>query len=179
MGRRTMSLYKVQLKSIVETMRRSYAGGRPVEINILTDLWHLTGMCNCGAGEENLTIAPNGRVYICPAFYYHNPDDHVGTLDTGIHLKNSHLLKAANSLFCSSCDVYSCRRCKFLNKLLTGEIGVPSRIQCLVSHLERTMSMKLQRMLLDEGLIDPVNVIRPVSHADPLELVVMKTRTRG
>jgi uncharacterized protein len=174
-----LAVYEEQLGVIVETTRQCFAMGRSVEINVLTDLWHLTGICDCGAGEENFTIAPNGKIYLCPAFYYNDSDDHVGTLQTGIRLKNPGLLKSANSPYCSRCDVYSCRRCKFLNKRLTGEIGIPSRIQCLVSHVERTMSMKLERMLMDEGVIHPINVIRPVSHVDPLELVVLSTRTRG
>jgi uncharacterized protein len=174
-----LTLYETQLQRIVEITKDCYTEDKPIEINVLTDLWHLTEMCNCEAGETSFTIAPNGKIYFCPAFYFANPDDYIGTLDTGIHIKNPQLLKATNSPYCSSCDVYICRRCKFLNKSLTGEIGIPSRIQCRVSHLERTMSMKLQQILLDDELIYSENIIKPISYSDPLDLVVKHRRIRG
>lgn len=166
-----LALYEDRLRNMIEVVRLSYVAGSPVEVNVLTDLWHLTGMDNCDAGESTFTVAPNGRIYYCPAFYYNDPNDFVGTLDAGIRVKNPGMLKAGRSPYCNACDVYSCRMCKYLNKSLTGEISIPSRVQCRVSHLERKMSMTLQRVLLSEGLVSPRNLLGPVSYDDPLELL--------
>lgn len=165
-----LRLYERELVKVAEAVRLSYERGRLIEINVLTDLWSLTGMCNCDAGERSFVVAPNGRIYLCPAFYYDSPEQDVGTLETGINVKSPRLLRCDSSLYCNSCDVFSCRRCKFLNRRLTGEINIPSRMQCLVGHVEREISMKLQSELLVLGLLTPRNVLRPVSYRDPLEL---------
>lgn len=170
-----LALYEAELRQVAATVRRCYEDGRPVEVNVLTDLWHLTDICDCGAGENSFAVAPNGKIYLCPAFYFADPDDAVGTLETGIRVPNPRLLEARNSPYCRSCDVYSCRRCKFLNKSLTGEVGIPSRIQCLVSHLERKVSMELQHALVREELIRPANAIGPVWYAEPMERVLAGT----
>ena len=173
-----LETYEVQLREIATKIEECYTTGQIIEVNVLTDLWNLDGMCTCGAGESSFTIAPNGRIYICPAFYFDNPENSVGNLDTGINIKNPQILNIRRSLICSSCDVYSCKRCKFLNKTLTGEINVPSSIQCLVSHLERKISAELQRKLRDEKAINPLNIINEVSYMDPLELLISK-KVRG
>ena len=151
--------------------------GRPVEVNVLTDLSYLTAMCNCDAAEH-LHDRPE-RAYLCLSgvLLRRSPEDFIGTLDAGLQIQESSCC-GPHSPFCNACDVFSCKRCKFLNKTLTGEIEHPSRIQCRVSHLERAMSMRLQRMLLDQGLIHPANRIEPVPYDDPLELVVSGTRKR-
>ena len=174
-----LDVYGAQLDKIVDKVSECYRSGKSIEINVLTDLWNLREMCNCDAGESSFTIAPNGRIYHCPAFYFDDPENFVGTLDEGIEIKNPQLLKIKSSLICSSCDVYSCKRCKFLNRSLTGEMSVPPRIQCLVSHLERKASLKLQRMLMDEKAIDPVNIIKEISYMDPLELIINKDKNRS
>lgn len=173
-----LSLYNTQLNNIAQIVEKSYIDGRSVELNVLTDLWYLTEMCNCDAGESSFTIAPNGKIYVCPAFYFANPNDDIGSLDTGIQIKNQQLFQAAKSPYCSSCDIYSCRRCKFLNKHLTGEIGIPSRIQCRVSYLERTMSMRLQQRLLDANVLHPANFIKAVPYTDSLEVVLSHSHAR-
>jgi len=166
-----LALYETRLRRVAETTRRRHQEGSPIEVNVLTDLWYLTQMCNCGAGENSFAVAPNGKIYLCPAFYLNDPEDSVGSLDAGIHVPNPELLEACKSPYCTVCDVYSCQRCKFLNKTLTGEIAIPSRIQCLVSHLERRISMELQHSLVEQGLIRPTNAIGPVWYSEPLEIV--------
>ena len=174
-----LARYEAQLRQVAETTRRHYETGHRVEINVLTDLWYLTERCDCGAGENSFTLAPNGKIYLCPAFYFADPNDTVGSLEAGIQVPAPRLLHADNSPYCRACDVYSCRRCKFLNKHLTGEIGIPSRIQCLVSHLERTVAMQLQHALVSSGLLRPARPLGPVWYSEPLELVASQNRSRG
>lgn len=166
-----LTLYEAQLRRVADIIERCHQSNSPVEVNVLTDLWYLTEMCSCGAGEDSFAVAPNGKLYLCPAFYLNNPQDSVGDLETGIHIENPELLEAGKSPYCRICDVYSCRRCKFLNKKLTGELAIPSRIQCLVSHLERRISMRLQHTLVEQGLLRPENAIGPVWFSEPLELL--------
>ncbi len=160
--------YKIQLAKIVDFVAEKYNQGEEIEINILTDIWNLNAMKNCDAGTNTFALAPNGRIYICPAFYFDDPDCHIGTISDGINIKNPQLLHLGNSPICSACDVYNCNRCKYLNKKMTNEINTPSKIQCVISHIEREHSMKLQR-LLKENSHQFENTLNKIDYNDPLE----------
>lgn len=54
------------LSSIVEQM---FVDGKSPQLNLLTDRMVLSEMNNCNAGENNITLAPDGKFYVCPAFY--------------------------------------------------------------------------------------------------------------
>lgn len=54
----------------------------------------LDRMNNCGAGDTTITLAPDGKFYICPAFYLENQEDalgdlkhSIGDLDNGLDIK--------------------------------------------------------------------------------------------
>jgi len=128
-------------------------------------------MCNCDAGNESFALAPNGKIYICPAFYFDNPENNIGDLDSGINIKNEYLLDFEFAPICKECDAYHCNRCKFLNKKLTDEINTPSKNQCLISHIERNCTQKLQRVLINKGLISMDNTIKSITYLDPLEKI--------
>ena len=132
-----LKIYRKQLLEIADTIAEEYNSGNFFECNFITDRLVLTKMNNCNAGIEHLTIAPNGKLYICPGFYYDNPDNSVGNLNDGLDIKNSELFELENAPVCSVCDAYHCKRCFFLNKKLTYEINTPSREQCISAHLER------------------------------------------
>ena len=54
-------------KQIIETLswclEKLYADGQSPQLNILTDHMMLPTMNNCGAGDTNITLAPNGKFY--------------------------------------------------------------------------------------------------------------------
>ncbi len=161
--------YKIQLDEIVYFIAEKYKQGEEIELNILTDIWNLKSMNNCDAGTDSFALAPNGRIYMCPAFYFDDPDCHIGTLTDGISIKNSQLLHLDNAPICSACDVYNCNRCKYLNKKMTNEINIPSKMQCVISHIEREHSMKLQRLIKENSSYKYENTLREIDYNDPLE----------
>ncbi|AUN16979.1 radical SAM protein [Clostridium botulinum] len=165
-------IYTNQLELLVHFIVDTHKKGAALEVNVLTDLFNLKSMCNCDAGKSTFSLAPNGKIYLCPAFYFDDPEDYVGDLKNGLNLKNKHLLNLENAPICSSCDAYHCRRCKYLNKKLTGEINTPSRTQCIITHIERNKSRELQEILLKEKLTECINKIQEVEYMDPLEKIV-------
>lgn len=141
------------------------------EINIVTDRLTLTGMQNCNAGVDSLTVTPDGCFYICPGFYYDGLEN-VGTLDTGPELPNRHLYKIDYSPICRKCDAYHCHRCVWLNQKLTQEVNIPGKQQCVVSHHERNASREvLIRLQKEGGLIGPEFNIDEIDYIDPFEKV--------
>lgn len=161
--------YKNQLEIISEKIYRTFENKNPVEINVLTDIFENKNVKGCGSGIDSFTVAPNGKIYICPAFYFNDEEDYIGDIDSGISLARPDLLTIESSHICSSCDSYQCRRCLFLNKKLTTEINTPSRIQCIVSHAERNISRNLELRLIKSDLLDPINFINKIDYKDPLE----------
>jgi radical SAM peptide maturase (CXXX-repeat target family)/CXXX repeat peptide maturase len=165
--------YNMQLDLVVPFIAGNYNQGEELEINILTDIWNLSSMKNCDAGTGTFTLAPNGRIYMCPAFYFDDPDSYVGTLTDGICIKNPQLLELKNAPICSVCDVYNCNRCNYLNKKMTNEINTPSKMQCVISHIEREQSRKLQE-LLGKYNDQFENILKKISYNDPLEKLLQR-----
>jgi CXXX repeat peptide maturase len=159
----------VKLARIIAAMKWPSEG---TECNLLTDRLILGAMHNCGAGVEHVTVAPNGRLYVCPGFYYRNEADAIGTLQDGIQLRNARLLTLEGAPICRACDAYHCRRCLWLNKRLTDEINTPSRQQCVAAHLEREASRRLREKLISKA--GRLSAIPPLHYLDPFELVARK-----
>lgn len=141
--------------------------GGNVNTNVLTDRIALDEMNNCGAGDTSITLAPNGKFYPCPAFYYDK--DHYcecGNVDAGLMIPNKRLFTLEGSPLCKRCDAFHCKRCVWLNKKLTYELNTPSRQQCVVAHIERNASKELldlfhQSELLKEKQISTIDYIDP------------------
>ncbi|MGN7762107.1 radical SAM peptide maturase, CXXX-repeat target family [Paenibacillus sp. 22594] len=174
--------YDNELQKLSEFLLSSYSRiGEPLELNVLTDILHLDKMSNCDAGEHTFTLAPNGKFYTCPAFYFENEKNFIGDLTIGIDIKDKEMLSVEKSPICNSCDAYHCSRCKYLNKKLTSQINIPSKIQCTISHIERNNSHKLKLMMNENGFIVHNN-FEKVNYVDPLELILSKrnnTKLKG
>jgi CXXX repeat peptide maturase len=144
------------------------------ECSILTDRLLLREMRNCAAGIEHVTVAPNGRFYLCPGFYYRDDADAIGSLRDGLQVRNPQLLTVDHAPICRRCDAYHCRRCLLLNKTLTGEINTPSWQQCVSAHHEREASRALLGLLRQRGRLAGAMAkaeIPPLSYSDPFEMV--------
>lgn len=63
-------LYKKVLNDFVLYAKDIILSGKTIQLNILTDRLVKDEMNNCNAGNNTITIAPDGKFYICPAFYY-------------------------------------------------------------------------------------------------------------
>ena len=175
--------YKAALEMLNSVLLNIYKGGNQPEINILTDRLRLNEMHNCEAGVENITLAPNGKFYLCPAFYYdeqmgvstrmnHKTKDasrSVGDLEVGINIPNKQLLELERAPLCRICDAYHCNRCIWLNQKLTWDNNTPSRQQCVIAHIERNASKDLSNKLKDAGFVLE-NEIKEINYLDPFDV---------
>lgn len=147
-------------------IKEEYLKGRTPQFNLLTDRMMLTRPNHCNAGVENITLAPNGKYYLCPAFYYSNPDDSIDPQD----IKNQQLLRLDHAPLCRHCDAYHCRRCVWLNRKTTLEVNTPSHEQCAVAHTEREASRRLLASFREVGEFMPEVEIKELNYIDPFEV---------
>ena len=162
--------YKQILHTLSEHVEKEYVGGKSQQLNILTDRMMLDKMNNCNAGAANITLAPNGKFYICPAFFYENEDDCVGDLEQGLDIKNPQLYKLDYAPICRHCDAYPCKRCIWLNRKTTLEVNTPSHEQCVVAHLERNASRELLENIRKHGMFMPDIEIKEIDYLDPFDI---------
>lgn len=165
------ALYKDALTTLSAKVEQEYVKGRSPQLNILTDRMMLDAMNNCGAGETNITLAPDGQFYVCPAFYQDANGYAIGSLQEGLDIKNPQLYKLDHAPICRHCDAYQCRRCTWLNRKTTLEVNTPSHEQCVIAHLERNASRELLENIRKYGtfLSDKEN-IKNIDYLDPFEI---------
>jgi len=168
--------YSNQLNRTARLIVNEYKKEHSVELNFISDRILLDKMKNCNAGIDHITIAPDGRFYICPGFYYSNEFNSIGTLNGGIQIVNRQLLRIENSPICSICDAYQCKRCVWLNKKTTQEINTPSYQQCNASHLERNISRQVHLDLQDSLPFKNIAPIPELNYFDPYLVAVGKAR---
>lgn len=163
--------YKTFLEHLAHKIAEEYRSGHGVQVNLLTDRILLDSMNNCNAGVETISICPDGRFYVCPAFYG-DEGNSVGNLKDGLVVKNQQLYRLDHAPICRICDAYHCRRCVWLNRGTTHEVNTPGHEQCAASHIERNAS----RMLLDEireiGQFMPGKEIPELSYLDPFDKLI-------
>lgn len=175
--------YKKALETLNAVLVNLYKKENPTQVNMLTDRLVLTEMHNCEAGIGNITVAPNGKFYLCPAFYYdeqmgisnrmnHSTKDasrSVGDLDSGLQIPNKQLLELDHAPLCRKCDAYHCHRCIWLNDRLTMDANTPSHQQCVLAHLERNASHDLQQRLIADGFRFEHD-IPAITYLDPFDV---------
>jgi CXXX repeat peptide maturase len=143
--------YKALLEKLADGLFENCQAGQSAQLSLLTDRIMLNEMNNCNAGVNNVALAPNGHFYLCPSFYYDNPNDDIGDLKRGLVIKNQNLLDLNHAPICRNCDAYHCKRCIWLNGRLTLDYNTPSHQQRVISHLERNASRLLQQKLEEKG----------------------------
>lgn len=162
--------YKLVLNALSEYIEKLYVDGKSPQLNLLTDRMTLSAMNNCGAGDTNITLAPNGKFYVCPAFYYEDEKDSIGDLEHGIDIKNKQLYKLEYAPICRHCDAFQCKRCICLNRKTTLEVNTPSHEQCVLSHLERNASRDLLQNIRKHGTFLPEQEeIKEIDYLDPFD----------
>lgn len=176
--------YEQTLFELSKTIVREYAKGHYVQFNLLTDRLLLTKMNNCEAGSTNITLAPNGKFYVCPAFYYGGICDgtevslgdicqkgyDIGTLQEGLDIKNPQLYKLDHAPICSHCDAFQCKRCIWLNRQTTLEVNTPSHEQCVMAHVERNVAHQLLSGIRKLGQFMPEQEIKEIDYLDPFDV---------
>jgi len=164
--------YKKQLVEIKNSFITNLKENSQIELNILSDRLALTKMNNCEAGVMHITFSPNGKFYICPAFYFNDENDSIGDLINGINIKNKQLYTIEYAPICKKCDAFQCKRCIYLNRKTTLEVNTPSHEQCVVSHIERNCTKDLidkVQFLLPELADKKINEI---DYLDPFEKLI-------
>lgn len=158
--------YAGVLEGLASVLKDEYLAGRMPQLNLLTDRMMLDRPNHCNAGVENITLAPNGKYYLCPAFYYSNPDDSIDPQD----IRNQQLLRLDHAPLCRHCDAYHCRRCIWLNRKTTLEVNTPSHEQCVVAHTEREASRRLLAAIREQAMFMPEVEIKELNYNDPFEV---------
>lgn len=138
--------YEEQLKVISDILLAYLEKGEHKEVRQLTDRIFAKKMNNCFAGEKNITLAPDGKFYFCPAFYFGQ------NIDVDLE-KAKKLTLLSKAPICDHCDAYQCNRCIYKNYAGTGELNTPTKIQCLTAHLERKVSAELLKKLQEKNLV--------------------------
>ena len=170
--------YSKTLQILSKSIEALYVEGSTIQLNLLTDRMMLNKMNNCGAGDTSITLAPNGKFYVCPAFYVVKEEDEIGNLNTpigdlenGLDIKNTQLYKLDHAPLCRHCDAYQCKRCVWLNRKTTFEVNTPSHEQCVMAHLERNASRELLNSIRQHGTFLPdQEEIQEITYLDPFDV---------
>lgn len=161
--------YKATLTQLGNRVKANILGGSNTQLNLLTDRLVLKAMNNCNAGDEVVTLMPNGKFYPCAGFYYDNSDEDFGDLTRGVQIKNRQLFKLGYAPICRHCDAYHCRRCVWLNRKTTLEVNTPSHEQCVAAHLERNESGRILTDIRKEYEYTPEISIPEIDYLDPFD----------
>lgn len=145
-------------------------GNRLPQLNLLTDKLLLDSMNNCNAGDETVSVAPDGNFHICPAFYLDGSRP-VGDLDNGLDIKNQQLFRLDHAPVCMRCDAWQCKRCVWLNRKTTLEVNTPGHEQCVIAHLERNASRQLLAEIRKIGSFLPGKEISEIDYLDPFDKI--------
>lgn len=163
--------YKSLLLNLAERVEQIYVSGKSPQLNLLTDRIMLEKMNNCGAGDTSVTLAPDGKFYVCPAFYLSADGYTIGDLVNGLEIKNSQLYRLDHAPLCRRCDAWQCKRCIWMNRKTTLEVNTPSHEQCVVAHLERNASRKLLMDIHKHGKFMSGNEeIKEIDYLDPFDV---------
>ena len=162
--------YKVFLERLSEKVEQLYVEGKSPQLNLLTDRMMLKQMNNCGAGDTTITLAPNGKFYVCPAFYYEDEAESIGDLEHGLDIKNKQLYQLDHAPICRHCDAWQCKRCVWLNRKTTLEVNTPSHEQCVLAQIERNVSRELLNNIRKHGTFLPEQEeIKEIDYLDPFD----------
>lgn len=163
--------YKSLLSNLAERVEQIYVSGKSPQFNLLTDRIMLEKMNNCGAGDTSVTLAPDGKFYVCPAFYLSADGYTIGDMVNGLEIKNSQLYRLDHAPLCRRCDAWQCKRCIWMNRKTTLEVNTPSHEQCVVAHLERDASRKLLIDIRKHGkFMSGSEDIKEIDYLDPFDV---------
>ena len=163
--------YKSLLSNLAERVEQIYVSGKSPQLNLLTDRIMLEKMNNCGAGDTSVTLAPDGKFYVCPAFYLSAEGYTIGDMVNGLEIKNSQLYRLDHAPLCRRCDAWQCKRCIWMNRKTTLEVNTPSHEQCVEAHLERNASRKLLIDIRKHGkFMSGSEDIKEIDYLDPFDV---------
>lgn len=133
----TLLEYQHQLAIIAKQVKPD----RNIQINVLTAYEAgISQECKCGV--DNITIAPNGKIYLCPGFFEKDESLFIGDLTSSLDDILSVYLNADNSVTCKNCNKFSCNKCILTNKFCTNEYLVAADVNCKKSKIEYAVAHK-------------------------------------
>lgn len=165
-----LKLYEEQLLKVKELILNEFNKNHKLkQFSRITDDFYNKKMDNCGSGEKTYALAPNGKIYPCPRFYFEDKNSYIGDLECGIQKPEEKIFELEKAPICKQCDAYHCDRCVYLNKKFTKEYNTPSHKQCMISMTEKKVSYDLAQdlMKLEDGLEININD----NFTDPIEKV--------
>lgn len=171
-GKFELDVYKKQLQKIKDIIVMGvHNNSFNKELNVLTDILFINQHNNCGAGDKAVTLGPDGKFYVCPAFYSDKTEKDIGNLENGIdEFPNKQLYTQKFAPVCNCCDAYHCVDCVYHNKKYTTEVHIPASSQCQKSWVEKNVSAQIVKECQDIATyfnavkesdeIDPINILR-------------------
>lgn len=170
-----LQTYREQLELISKIVMHEWLSGNRLETNIITHIFHHSQHKVCSSGTYTLTVAPNKKLYLCPAFYFEKCSEiyDIGSIDTALNNKYFEYCKIEKSKLCAYCDANHCTKCIFVSKAKTNEFCVPPEILCLKSNIEREVSKAFLDAIAESGNTFRISnhLTKHVTMLDPLERI--------
>lgn len=140
-----INLYEKELDKLMNFVITNRKESKIIDINVLSDDKYSR---DCGAGNDLLAIAPNGKFYICPGFYFDYVNMDVGDIDNGINKGKIKLFSQKREQLESNCNYSTCNQCVYLNKKETNELFICSKNQEVKTQFELHKTKCLENELL-------------------------------
>lgn len=148
-SKESIGVYRAFLEEMSDFIASEITNGSNVQFNLITDRMMLSKMNNCNAGYESIAAAIDGSLYPCPAFIG-KEQFRCGDVNVGYDAPNLRLFQINNAPICKICDAFQCKRCVWLNHVLTHEVNTPGWQQCVISHLEREAARKTLKAIRNQ-----------------------------
>ena len=141
------------------------------QVNVLTDDLFSGKRNNCSFGVENFALAPDGGIYICPAFYFSKKNVIFQSVENLKSFADKEDYNILQNDICKNCDIHHCKFCVYQNKKNTGESRVPSAAQCKITQTERKATYELYTLLMENHMEEwCINKIAEGKYEDPVVL---------
>lgn len=141
----TLKTYRNQLYEIEKMYKQNYVSTQDIEIALLEN--NVFQKTKCTGGYNSIQISPVGELYPC-TYVVGKPEYKIGDLKSGIEIEVLESISQINEEpmeVCVGCNNYlNCNsvRCKYLNKLLTGNCLSPSPVICAFEHVNVNFSKR-------------------------------------
>lgn len=143
--------------------------------SFLTDRLRLDIPNHCNAGISHISFAPDGFFYLCPGDYAIGTSP-FASIDAARSSNAASRSSLAKSPICRNCDCHQCRRCTYLNRKATGELGIPGHLQCNIAHAEREAGVLLYRSEMGDSASQN-SFFTTLPYSDPLTFMRRRKTT--
>lgn len=133
-------IYYEELGRIIDLIREKKLDLDSRKINLFKAV--SPSMSRCGAGRTSIAVAPDGKFYLCPAFYFEKDTNAtIGSMDEDFEFEPIEMLATNKMPMCSQCNK-SCNICIHANCKTTGELNIPSDNQCRIQKINDEFAQK-------------------------------------